>query len=81
MPAIALLAGNESKRNRLADVLTGFGYRLVFARDPAELDAGRLAQIETDAWLLELAEESPLADWLLEHSPVPVLWASAIFLM
>ncbi|MBA6419092.1 chemotaxis protein CheB [Pseudomonas sp. 5Ae-yellow] len=73
VPAIALLAGNESKRNRLADVLTGFGYRLVFASDPAELDAGRLAQIETDAWLLELAEESPLADWLLEHSPVPVL--------
>lgn len=73
MPAIALLAGNAGKRNRLAGVLSRFGYRVVFAGDPSELNAARLQAVQTDAWLLELAEESPLTDWLLEHSPVPVL--------
>lgn len=73
MPAIALLAGNPGKRNRLAGVLARFGYRVVFAGDPSELDASRLQAVQTDAWLLELAEESPLTDWLLEYSPVPVL--------
>tara|TARA_R110000868_G_scaffold13345_12_gene62374 strand:- start:23113 stop:24078 length:966 start_codon:yes stop_codon:yes gene_type:complete len=73
VPAIALLAGNAGKRNRLAGVLARFGYRVVFAGEPSELNAVRLQAVQTDAWLLELAEESPLADWLLEHSPVPVL--------
>ncbi|MEH6565842.1 MAG: chemotaxis protein CheB [Halopseudomonas sp.] len=73
VPAIALLAGNAGKRQRLASVLAGFGYQVVFAGDPEQLDAERMQAVQTDAWLLELAEESPLADWLLEHSPVPVL--------
>ena len=72
-PAIALLADKASKRSHLASVLSGFGYRVVFASEPLELDSARLQAVQTDAWLLELAEESPLADWLLEHSPVPVL--------
>jgi chemosensory pili system protein ChpB (putative protein-glutamate methylesterase) len=72
-PGIALLADKASKRNRLAKELAGFGYRVVFAGDPDELDAAGLQAVQTDAWLLELAEESLLADWLLEHSPVPVL--------
>ena len=71
--AIALLAGNPGKRRQLARVLGEFGYAVVFADDPAGLTAGELAQVSTDAWLLELAEESPLADWLLEHSSAPVL--------
>ncbi len=72
-PAIALLAGQAGKRRQLAQVLADFGYAVVFADDPASLGAGALAQVQTDAWLLELAEESPLTDWLLEHSAVPVL--------
>lgn len=60
--AIALLAGNPGKRQQLARVLGEFGYAVVFADDPAGLTAGELAQVSTDAWLLELAEESPLAD-------------------
>ena len=71
--AIALLAGHAGKRRKLAQVLAEFGYAVVFADDPAGLTASELEQVSTDAWLLELAEESPLADWLLEHSSAPVL--------
>ena len=71
--AIALLAGHAGKRCQLAQVLAEFGYAVVFADDPAGLTASELEQVSTDAWLLELAEESPLADWLLEHSSAPVL--------
>ena len=71
--AIALLAGHAGKRRQLAQVLAEFGYAVVFADDPAGLTASELEQVSTDAWLLELAEESPLADWLLEHSSAPVL--------
>lgn len=73
IPAIGLLAGNPDKRRVLHGVLSHFGYRVVFADDPGQLDCQRLATIDTDAWLLELPEESPLSDWLLEHSAVPVL--------
>lgn len=73
VPAIALLASQPAKRKLLADVLGEFGYRVVFASEPERLDCAQLAAVSTDAWLLELAEESELADWLLGHSPVPVL--------
>lgn len=73
VPAIGLLAGNPDKRRLLHGVLSHFGYRVIFADDPGQLDCQRLATIATDAWLLELPEESALSDWLLEHSAVPVL--------
>ncbi|WP_373184415.1 chemotaxis protein CheB [Halopseudomonas sp.] len=72
-PAIALLAGTTQKRQLLQEVLEGFGYRVIFAGAPEDLDCAALEAIEADAWLLELADESELADWLLEQSPVPVL--------
>ncbi|KAA0693871.1 chemotaxis protein CheB [Halopseudomonas laoshanensis] len=72
-PAIGLLAGNPDKRRLLTEVLQHFGYRISFCADPGQLDCQRLASINTDAWLLELPEESALSDWLLEHSAVPVL--------
>lgn len=61
------------KRQLLQEVLEEFGYRVIFAGEPGCLDCDSLEAIEADAWLLELADESDLADWLLEHSPVPVL--------
>ncbi len=72
-PAIALLAGKMQKRQLLQEVLEDFGYRVIFAGEPEGLTCASLEAIEADAWLLELEEESELADWLLEHSPVPVL--------
>lgn len=72
-PAVGLLAGNPDKRQLLREVLNHFGYRVAYCGDPKHLDCQRLASICTDAWLLELPEESPLSDWLLEHSSVPVL--------
>lgn len=72
-PAVGLLAGNPDKRRLLHEVLCRFGYQVIFCDDPVQLDCQRLAAIPTDAWLLELPEESALSDWLLEHSPVPVL--------
>ncbi|MFN3579409.1 MAG: chemotaxis protein CheB [Pseudomonas sp.] len=72
-PAIGLLAGTPDKRRVLQQVLAHFGYRIMFCGDPAQLDCERLAAMQTDAWLLELPDESELSDWLLEHSPVPVL--------
>lgn len=73
VPAIALLAGKMQKRQLLQEVLEEFGYRVIFAGEPDGLDCDALEAIEADAWLLELADESDLADWLLEHSQVPVL--------
>lgn len=72
-PAIALLADNRQKRLLLQEVLEEFGYRVPFAGEPDGLDCAALQAINADAWLLELADESDLAEWLLEHSPVPVL--------
>lgn len=70
---IALLASQSAKRAVLAQVLEEFGYRVIFASEPGRLNCDDLAAVKTDAWLLELSEESDLAEWLLEHSPVPVL--------
>lgn len=72
-PAIALLASRPAKRDVLAQVLSGFGYRVVFSDAAEQLAPSDLAAIEADAWLLDVADECELADWLLEHSPVPVL--------
>ncbi|MEL0169526.1 MAG: chemotaxis protein CheB [Pseudomonadaceae bacterium] len=72
-PGIALLACDAGQRQQLAEVLSTFGYRIVSAEDPSLLQPEQLTQIQTDAWLLELAEESLLTEWLLEHSEVPVL--------
>ena len=72
-PAIALLADKAQKRQLLQEVLQNFGYRVIFAGEPEALDCQALEAIKAEAWLLELAEESELADWLLEYSPVPVL--------
>ena len=68
-----MLAVQPEKRRRLESALTHFGYRVVFCADPLQLDCQGLAAIDTDAWLLEMPGESPLSDWLLEHSAVPVL--------
>jgi chemosensory pili system protein ChpB (putative protein-glutamate methylesterase) len=78
-PAIALLAGRMQKRQLLQEVLEGFGYRVIFAGEPDRLDCAGLEAINADAWLLELADESELADWLLEHSPanLPVAFVDA----
>lgn len=75
-PRIGLLASQPAKRKLLSQVLEGFGYRVVYAADPVRLDTGALASIPADAWLLELAEDSPLTDWLLESSPAPVLFGA-----
>lgn len=72
-PGIALLACHAGRRQQLAQVLSTFGYRVVSAEDPLSLQPAQLALVQADAWLLELAEESPLTEWLLEHSEVPVL--------
>ncbi len=72
-PAIALLAGKTQQRVLLQETLEGFGYQVIFAGEPDGLDCAALEAIGADAWLLEWADESELADWLLEHSPVPVL--------
>ncbi|KKN84758.1 hypothetical protein LCGC14_0285710 [marine sediment metagenome] len=71
--SIALLASQPAKRQLLAEVLEEFGYRVVFAGEPDGLDCEQLAAVDTEAWLLELADESDLAEWLLEYCPVPVL--------
>ena len=72
-PAVALLIASDSRRNSLGEVLQRFGYRVVFANPPALLQPGQLTEVSTDLWLLDMAEDSPLVDWLLDHSKVPVL--------
>lgn len=76
VPRIGLLASQPAKRKLLAEVLTGFGYEVVYAADPVRLDTTELAAIAADAWLLELAEDSPLTDWLLECSTAPLLFGA-----
>lgn len=60
-------------RSSLAQTVREFGYRVVFDAQPAQVQPAQLAAVMTDLWLLDMAEESPLVDWLLEYSPVPVL--------
>ena len=72
-PAIALLASGRSRRETLAEVLSGFGYRLVFVGSPEQMTRAQLESIDTDLWLLETADECESIDWLLEQSDVPVL--------
>lgn len=70
---IALLASGRSRRETLARVLSEFGYRLVFAGSPEQLPAARAKSIDTDLWLLDVADECESIDWLLGQSEVPVL--------
>lgn len=71
---VALLVSSNSQRAVLAEVLAGLGYLVVFARPPQEVLPEQLAAVAADAWLLDLADASPLVDWLLEHSPAPLLF-------
>lgn len=72
-PAVALLVTCDSRRRSLSEAVQRFGYQVVFERPPAGLTAEQLAGVSTDLWLLDMAEDSPLLDWLLEYSSVPVL--------
>jgi len=72
-PAVALLVACDERRSRLSEAVQYFGYQVVFEFPPARLGAEQLAQVETNLWLLDMVEDSPLVDWLLEHSSVPVL--------
>lgn len=73
VPAVALLVASDARRDSLSEAVLRFGYQVVFAAPPAQLDAQQLAAVVTDLWLLDMAEDSPLVDWLLDHSSVPVL--------
>lgn len=73
VPTIALLVASDERRGRLGEALQRFGYEVVFDVQPTGLSAGELADVVTDLWLLDMAEDSPLVDWLLDHSDVPVL--------
>lgn len=73
VPAIALLVASDERRGRLSEAVRRFGYEVVFDVPPTGLGAGKLADVVTDLWLLDMAEDSPLVDWLLDHSEVPVL--------
>jgi chemosensory pili system protein ChpB (putative protein-glutamate methylesterase) len=75
-PRVGLLAHPPSKRQLLAQVLGGFGYEVIYAGEPSRLSPEELSKLEADAWLLELAEESELTDWLLESSEAPVLFGA-----
>ncbi|UAW98231.1 chemotaxis protein CheB [Halopseudomonas nanhaiensis] len=72
-PAIALLASGRCRREVLAEVLAGFGYRLVFIDGPERLTPAQLGSIDTDLWLLDVSDECEAIDWLLDQSDVPVL--------
>ena len=73
VPAIALLVACDGRRARLSEALQRFGYQIVFEVAPAKLAAGQLAGVITDLWRLDMVEDSPLVDWLLDNSEVPVL--------
>ncbi len=75
-PRIGLLATHQAKRQLLTQALQGFGYQVVYAADPQRLSIDRLGELQADAWLLELMDDSPLTDWLHESSPVPVLFGA-----
>ena len=73
VPAVALLVACDIKRNSLSEAVQRFGYQMVFETPPQELADEQLAAVKTDLWLLDIEEDSPLVDWLLEYSSVPVL--------
>ncbi|TVP93443.1 MAG: chemotaxis protein CheB [Pseudomonadaceae bacterium] len=71
--APVVLIAREPKRSAVEAAVSELGYS-VCCFDPDQADAlTRLTQQRAAAWLVELAEESPLTDWLLEHSELPVL--------
>lgn len=68
-----VLIAREPKRAAVAAAVSQLGYG-VRCFDPDQPDAlARLQQEPAAAWLVELAEDSVLTDWLLEHSELPVL--------
>lgn len=73
VPTVALLVACDEQRGRLSEAVQRFGYQVVFEATPSRIAAEQLAGVVTDLWLLDMAEDSPLVDWLLDHSPVPVL--------
>lgn len=75
-PAVALLVSSERGRQALQQTVRSFGYRVVFDTAPVGMEIAELAGIVADVWLLDMADESELADWLLEFSPVPVVMGS-----
>lgn len=72
-PAVGLLVACNERRRSLREAVQRFGYTVVFDTPPLRLGPPQLAAVTADLWLLDMDEESPLVDWLLEHSPVPVL--------
>ncbi len=71
--APVVLIAREPKRAAVEAAVRELGYS-VYCFDPDQPDAlVRLTQQPAVAWLVELAEESPLTDWLLENSKMPVL--------
>ncbi|SDU28712.1 chemotaxis protein CheB [Halopseudomonas salegens] len=71
--APVVLVAREPKRAALADAVSQLGYA-VNCFDPDQPDALMLLPEQlAAAWLVELAEESALTDWLLEYSQAPVL--------
>lgn len=75
-PAVALLVSSERGRLALQQTVSSFGYRVVFDTAPVGVDVAELTGIVADLWLLDMADESVLVDWLLEHSSVPVVMGS-----
>ncbi|SDT09957.1 chemosensory pili system protein ChpB (putative protein-glutamate methylesterase) [Halopseudomonas litoralis] len=75
-PAVALLVSSERDRQVLTQAVRSFGYRVVFETAPMGVKVDELAGVAADLWLLDMADESALIDWLLEYSPVPVLMGS-----
>ncbi|WGK61845.1 chemotaxis protein CheB [Halopseudomonas sp. SMJS2] len=75
-PTIALLVSSERGRRTLGQAVQGFGYQLVFDAAPERVQLSELTEVVADLWLLDMPDESALADWLLESSPVPVLLGS-----
>lgn len=73
-PGIALLVSSGSRRAALAEVLLGLGYRVVFDQPPLRVALPQLVAVAADVWLLDMSDESPLVDWLLEHSVAPLLF-------
>lgn len=72
-PAIALLVDSSHRREGLSGFLLGLGYRVVFDPSPQAVTVEQLARVNADLWLLDMPDESPLTDWLLEYSVAPVL--------
>lgn len=73
VPAGVVVLAREPKRSAILAAVSQLGYA-ASAFDPDQASPlPRLSAQPASAWLVELADESPLTDWLLEHSSAPVL--------